>query len=142
MAAYVSMALISRSRCITALDNSLSQTARAMLENCLVAPYFPPVYYLAMAQASFRDRILAAKNARNMSTAELSRRSGVPYHALDKYLKREGATTSAENAQALANVLGVKPDGEDDYDELREMFFRLDEEKRRFVVASVRGLLG
>lgn len=112
------------------------------LENCLVAPYFQPVYYLAMAQASFRDRILAAKKARNISAAELSRRAGVPYHTLDKYLKREGATTSAENAQALANVLGIKADGDAEYDELRELFFQLNEEKRQFVLASVRGLLG
>ena len=94
-----------------------------------------------MKQASFRDRVLAEKKARKISTAELSRRSGVPYHALDKYLKREGSTTGAENASAIANALGIKIDGEAEYDELRELFFRLDEERRKFVLASVRGLL-
>lgn len=112
-----------------------------MLENCLVAPYFPPVYYLAMKQASFRDRVLAAKAERKISVAELSRRSGVPYHALDKYLKREGSTTSAENAAALAQTLGITIDGDGEYEELRELFFQLDEERRKFVIASIRGLL-
>lgn len=111
------------------------------LEHCLVEPYFPPVYYLAMKQASFRDRILVAMTARGMTKAELSRRSRVPYHTLDKYLKREGATTSAENALAMANALGIAVDGEDEYDELREMFYQLSEEKRQFVLASIRGLL-
>lgn len=112
-----------------------------MLENCLVSPYFPPVYYLAMKKASFRDRILSAMQEQGMNKAELSRRSGVPYHTLDKYLKREGATTSGENAAALANALGVMIDGESEYDELRSLFFQLDEEKKKFVLASIRGLL-
>lgn len=112
-----------------------------MLENCLVARYFPPVYYLAMKQASFRDRVISEMKSRGISKAELSRRSGVPYHTLDKYLKREGSTTGAENAAALAQALGVKIDGEAEYDELRELFFRLDEERRQFVLASIRGLL-
>lgn len=111
------------------------------LEHCLVARYFPPVYYLAMKNASVRDKILKAINEQGINKAELSRKSGVPYHALDKYLKREGATTSAENATAIANVLGIKVDGDPDYDELRALFFQLDEEKRKFVIASIRGLL-
>lgn len=79
--------------------------------------------------------------AQKMSKAELSRRSGVPYHALDKFLKREGATTSAENARELSNALGIPMDGEAEYDELRQLFFQLPEEKREFLLASIRGLL-
>jgi transcriptional regulator with XRE-family HTH domain len=112
-----------------------------MLDNRRVAAYFPPAYYLAMAGISFRDRILRAMKAQEMSKAALSRESGVPYHALDKFLKRENATTSAENAKALADALGVKMDGEEDYDELRRLYFQLPQEKREFLLASIRGLL-
>ncbi len=112
------------------------------LDNPRMAPYFPPSYYMAMAGISFRDRVKAAMTSQGLSKAELSRRSGVPYHALDKFLKREGATTSAENAKALADALGIAMDGDAEYDELRRLFFQLPEEKRRFLLASIRGLLG
>lgn len=113
-----------------------------ILDNWRMAPYFPPVYYLCMVQASFRDMALAAMKAAGLSKAELSRRSGVPYHAIDKFLKREGASTSAENAQALARALGITVDDQAEYEELRDMFFRLDEEKRKFLLESARVLLG
>lgn len=113
-----------------------------ILDNWRMAPYFPPVYYLCMVKASFRDRALAAMKAAAMSKAELSRRSGVPYHAIDKFLKRDGATTSAENAQALARALGITIDGQAEYEELRELFYQLDEQQRQFLLASIRGLLG
>ena len=112
-----------------------------LLDNRRVAPYFPPAYYLCMSGDSFRQRALEAMKAQNLSKAELSRRSGVPYHALDKFLKRSGATTSHENAVEIAKALGIKPDGEAEYDELRQLFFQLDEEGRRFAVAALRGLL-
>lgn len=111
------------------------------IDNWQIAPYFPPAYYLAMAGISFRDRCLAAMKEQGLSKAELSRMSGVPYHALDKYLKREGATTSAENAKALADALGIAMDGEAEYDELRRLYFQLPEETREYVLASIRGLL-
>lgn len=115
------------------------------LDNRPIAPYFPPAYYLAMVGKSFRDRVLRAfkeqEASKGLNKAELSRMSGVPYHTVDKYLKREGATTSAENAKALADALGIKMDGEEEYDELRSMFFRLPKEKREYILASMRGLL-
>lgn len=113
-----------------------------MLDNRLVAPYFAPAYYLAMKNQSFRDRALAAMKSQALSKAELSRRSKVPYHALDKFLKRHNATTSSENAVAIANVLGIKVDDDRAYEELRELFFQLDEEQQKFLLASARGLLG
>lgn len=77
-----------------------------------------------------------------LTKAELSRRAGVPYHAIDKFLKRENATTGAENATAMANVLGIKVDDDEEYDELRGLFYRLEKGQRKFVLASIRGLLG
>jgi lambda repressor-like predicted transcriptional regulator len=112
------------------------------LDNPLVAPYFPPAYYLAMSGIAFKDRVLAALDVAGISKAELSRRSGVPYHAIDKFLKRDNATTSAENASAIAKTLGITVDGDQEYEQLREMFYRLSEEQRQFLLASVRGLLG
>lgn len=42
------------------------------------------------------------------SLAELSRKSGVSYDALNKVKRRETASTSAENAAAVAQALGVE----------------------------------
>lgn len=111
------------------------------LDNRLVAPGFPPVYYLAMAGIAFRDRVLTAMQERGMNKAELSRQSGVPYHAIDKFLKRPNASTSADNAVEIARVLGIKVDGQVEYEELRALFYQLDEAKREFVLASIRGLI-
>lgn len=94
-----------------------------------------------MGKESFRDRVLKEIAERKMSKAELSRRSGVPYHAIDKFLKREGASTSADNAKAIAQALGLNIDDDTAYQELRELFYRLDEEKQRFLLASIRGLI-
>lgn len=111
------------------------------LDKAQMAKYFPLVYYLSMTGDSLRQRILAAMADRAMSKAELSRRSGVPYHALDKFLKGKSASTSAENARSLCNTLGVAMEGEAEYEELRELFFQLSEEKRAFLLASIRGLI-
>lgn len=112
------------------------------LDNPLVAPYFPPAYYLGMVGKTFKDRAIKAMAEGGVSKADLSRRSRVPYHAIDKWLKRDGATTSAENATAIANALGLKVDEDAEYDELRGLFYQLSEEKRRFLIASLKGLVG
>lgn len=113
-----------------------------MLDNRLVAPYFPPAYYRAMAGIAFQQRVLAAMADQGITKAELSRQSKVPYHALDKFLKREGAATSSENAISIANALGISVDDAAEYDELKKLYYQLDEEQRRFLLASVRGLVG
>lgn len=112
------------------------------LDNKRLAPYFAPAYYLAMAGKSFRHRVVEAMKAQGLSKAELSRRSGVPYHTLDKFAKGTSSTTSAENAVALANALGIYVDGDAEYEELRRLYFELSPERREFVLASIRGLLG
>lgn len=112
-----------------------------ILDKRQMAAYFPLAYYLAMDGKSFQQRIRTALNERGMSKAELSRSSGVPYHAIDKFLKRENASTSAENAKAIADALGITMDGDAEYDELRRLFFQLPEDRRLFVLASIRGLL-
>lgn len=91
---------------------------------------------------AFRERILEAMLAQGMTKAELARLSGVKYHALDKFLKGASAKTSAENVQALSQALGIKADGEAEFDRLRQMFYQLSESHRQFVLESVAGLLG
>ena len=112
-----------------------------MLDNQLVAVPSRSAYDLAMAGIAFRDRVLAEMKAKKMSKAELARRAQVSYHALDKYLKGTSTTTSTDNAVAIARVLGISVDDAAGYEELREVFFQLDEEQRRFLLASARGLL-
>ena len=94
-----------------------------------------------MEEKSFRDRVLLAMKEQKLKKAELSRRSGVSYHALDKFLKRPDATTSSENATKLAQVLGIKVEDAEGYDELRSIYFQLSEEKKKFALMSLKGLL-
>lgn len=64
--------------------------------------------YRHMKTDRFRERMLKGLERHNMSVAELSRRSGVSYDVINKVKRREGASTTAENAAAiLAVVEGV-----------------------------------
>lgn len=112
-----------------------------MLDKRPMEPYFPPVYYLSMVNLSFQDRVIAAMDAQDINKMDLHRKSGVPYHAIDKFLKRANASTNADNATAMANALGLKVDDDREYEELRELFYQLDEAQRTFLLKSVRGLL-
>lgn len=58
-------------------------------------------------QDRFREQFLEALHRTGMTLAELSRRSGVNYDALNKLRRREGASTSAENAARISRVLGL-----------------------------------
>lgn len=111
------------------------------LDNRLVAQNFCRAYYAAMETKAFRDRVIDALSAQNMSKAELSRRAEVPYHALDKFLKGISSTTSTENAIKISKVLGVAVDEAQDYEELKSMFYQLDEEQREALLKMVRGLV-
>lgn len=123
------------------LDNSLNIVKPYRLDNRHVALKVVRAYVASMTESDFRTRALAAMASQGMTKADLSRRSGVPYHALDKFLKGASVRTSAENAMAIGNALGISLDGESEYQELRRLFFQLEEEQRRFLVASVQGLL-
>lgn len=58
-------------------------------------------------QDRFREQFIEALERTGMTLAELSRRSGVKYDALNKLRRREGASTSAENAARIARALGL-----------------------------------
>lgn len=94
-----------------------------------------------MENIKFKSRVIAAMQAQGINKADLSRKSGVPYHTLDKLIKRENATTNTDNATSIANALGIKVDEDREYEELRALYFQLDEAQQKFLLASVRGLL-
>ncbi len=54
-----------------------------------------------MASARFREQFLDALARSGWTVAELHRRSGVTYDVLNKLKRREGASTSAENARLV-----------------------------------------
>lgn len=56
----------------------------------------------------FREQFLEALERSGMTLAELSRRSGVKYDALNKLKSRDRASTSAENAARIARALGFE----------------------------------
>lgn len=62
----------------------------------------------ATMQDRFREQFIEALERTGMSLAELSRRSGVNYDALNKLKRREGASTSADNAIKIARTLGIE----------------------------------
>lgn len=109
------------------------------LDNCLVGVDGSPGYQSGMVPKDFRQRAVEAFERSGMTVAELQRRSGVPYHTIDKFLKREGATTGAENARALARALEISVDAEAEYDSLRSMIEgEEDPERRRTAVEIAR----
>lgn len=67
-----------------------------------------PVFWTThcIMQDGFREQFLEALARSGMTLAELARRSGVKYDALNKLKSREGASTSAENAARIARALG------------------------------------
>jgi transcriptional regulator with XRE-family HTH domain len=94
-----------------------------------------------MSDRTFRDRFLAALEASGMSVADLARRSGVPYHAIDKLKKRDGASTSADNAAKLAKALGIDAPRDADEETLLELYGQLTPSERVAVLATAEGLL-
>lgn len=96
---------------------------------------------MRMTDSTFRDRFLAALDASGMSVADLSRRSGVPYHAIDKLKKRAGSSTSADNAAKLAKALGIDGPRDADEETLLDLYGQLTPEERVAVLATAEGLL-
>ena len=120
----------------------MSNLAQApLLDNRLVALLRARGYFGPAMGERFQDRVRAAMRSQGMSKAELARTSGMPYHALDKFLKRDGASTSTENALALSRALGIAIDGEAEYSELERLFHQLEPEQRQFLLSAARGLL-
>lgn len=83
----------------------LSNKCQGQLANGRI--FFAKCKVQAMTGQSFREKFIAALAESGLSVAEVARRSGVGYDAINKLKTREGAKTSAENAAAIASVLGI-----------------------------------
>jgi len=78
--------------------------------------------------------------AKNLTVADLARLSGVSYYAIDKLKRREGSSTSADNAEKLARAIGIKASEDQEAEELQRIFHRLPAKDRRFLLTSARVL--
>lgn len=112
-----------------------------MFAYCLVARGAGSGMNSGMTDETFRVRFLEALERSGLSVAELSRRSGVDYHAIDKLKKREGASTSADRAKALARVLGFDYEQDPDQALMLDLFDQLTPQERHAVMATARGML-
>ena len=77
-----------------------------------------------MKKLTIRERVLRYLQDTGMSVAELSRRTGVSYDALNKFKHREGGT-SDENGERLRNYLDQVEQGRMPASEKREMVISL-----------------
>lgn len=60
-----------------------------------------------MVEEPFREQVMRRLEETGMKVAELARQAGVSKGAIYKLLQRPGASTSAENARAIADALGL-----------------------------------
>lgn len=58
---------------------------------------------------NFRDEMLAEMKRQGLSMAELSRRANVTYDVVRDLSRRDGSTTSTENAERIRVALGLLP---------------------------------
>ena len=112
-----------------------------MLDNRTLAQFDSGEYTASMTiGGDFRARVLSEMEGQGMNKADLSRKSGVAYHAIDKFLKGATASMSAERTKAIADALGISLAGDEEYEELRSLFFQLPEDRREFLLDQLRAL--
>ena len=63
-----------------------------------------------MESAPFRNRLIAELRRRELKKSELARAAGVKYDIVRDLCRREGASTTVENAKAIAEALGLSLD--------------------------------
>lgn len=89
----------------------------------------------------FQTRFRSALKASGLSVAELSRRSGVSYHVIDKLKKRDHASTSVENADKLAATLGLRDTHDDRLQRLTAIYFQLPPDKQAILLRLAESLM-
>ena len=95
-----------------------------------------------MTDPTFRDRFLDAYSSSGMSVAELSRRSGVNYHTIDKLKKGVTLSTSADTARKLALALNMGSNQDAQANRLLSLFYRLGKRERGVLLATAEALAG
>ncbi len=139
---YVSTALMMCDVNMTPLlDKNLTLVNPVFLDNSLIAQKTLRRYKARMGMDKFRESVIAAMEQQGITKADLARKSGVSYHALDKFLKGASASTSADRAAAISNALGITQNSDKDYDELRQLYYQLSEERREFLLEQLRALV-
>lgn len=123
------------------LDKNLTLVNPVFLDNSLMAQKTARRYNSHMGMDKFRESVIAAMEQQGITKADLARKSGVSYHALDKFLKGASASTSADRAAAISNALGITQNSDKDYDELRQLYYQLSEERREFLLEQLRALV-
>ncbi len=88
-----------------------------------------------MSDDNFRDRFLTAFKASGLTVAELSRRSGVNYHTIDKLKKGTNLNTSADNAKKLASALGMDNEYSADLRRLINIYLALPDDKQKALLS-------
>lgn len=89
----------------------------------------------------FRHKFIAALEASGMSVAEVSRRSGVSYHVIDKLKKGKIQSTTVENAERLARVLNLDRRNDGLQDRLLASFTRMSRDQQEMAVLFCETLL-
>lgn len=93
------------------------------------------------------DTLLAA---RNMTRADLARRTGIPYHRLNMWWARARAKPSGPDIEAVGRELGVSisfllyggdPDPASDRDWISRQYANMDPEQKKLLEAYAKFLL-
>lgn len=104
-----------------------------------------------MTHSAFAERLMARMDEMGMNMAQLSEESGVPYHQIHTWKRRENAQPKAESLNKIAKVLAVTPEhllyGEPLPDlasrirsELQHELSRLSEEELRVLLAAAKAM--
>ena len=96
---------------------------------------------------TFRDALLWHMDAKKTAIADLARGSGVSVDIINKLKAREGSSTTAENARAIAAYYGqtldqfMKCEAESEESAFIALVGMLSHEERRILLAQMRGIL-
>lgn len=104
-----------------------------------------------MTTSDFIQRLTQRMSDLGITMAELSRKSGVPYHQIHTWKRRENAKPTAESLQKVADALATTPghllNGEPTSDlksgvleELQSQLSQLSEEELRVLLAAAEAM--
>lgn len=116
-------------------------------DNCRLLERLPAQYDRGMSK-SFRDALLEALEANNVSLQKVAAETGVSYEQLKKLKQGKSRSTNVDDALRVANFFGMSLDEflQDESAKLRseivDLFDRLSASERDYLLKSARGLVG